>query len=252
MSNLTDFLFPKATEQQAKDGVSNSVLMTPLRTWDAVSTINKPPRYVDIETSGTWTPPRHPFVCYIEAVGGGGGGGGGSNGGNQGGSGGGSGHLATFTGEITGPISVVIGGGGAAGPIAVAGTAGGTTTVSFVEDEHPQLVASGGALGNRSTRQSGNSGDGLGIMIPLLGAGPAPSSSGAHGGSLGSTGMPPVNTTSPAGGAGGGMIGKGGAGIGGDGQAGSVGGGGGSGGMGSSGNGRVGGPGGPGIVRIWF
>lgn len=37
MSNLTDFLYPKATEQQAKDGASNSVLMTPLRTSQAIS-----------------------------------------------------------------------------------------------------------------------------------------------------------------------------------------------------------------------
>src|SRR5690606_28575844 len=79
MSNLTDFLFPKATEQQAKDGVSNSVLMTPLRVSDTFSSRYS---YDEFTSSGAWTKkPNARFVAFHIVAGGGGGSSGTSTGG---------------------------------------------------------------------------------------------------------------------------------------------------------------------------
>src|SRR5690554_3998923 len=51
MSDLIDFKFPKASKDEAEAGISNSVLMTPLRTAQAIDKLASPFKTGDVTTT---------------------------------------------------------------------------------------------------------------------------------------------------------------------------------------------------------
>lgn len=130
MSNLTDFLFPKATQAQAEAGTSNSVLMTPQSTVEAIRA-NAP--VVELETitiSGTFA--KHPddIGYFLELIGAGGGGGYNSGTTNATLGGFGGQYLAFFidADEVGGSVPVVIGSGGPGASSSGSGEDGGSTS----------------------------------------------------------------------------------------------------------------------------
>ncbi len=133
-----------ASQAQAEAGTDNTVLMTPLRTAQAIATLAGL-QTISIQTSGTsFTVPAGVTNLYVLAAGGGGGGsynttarGGAVTPGGSGGRGGfvASRHTVTPGSSITYAV-----GAGGAGSNTANGTAGGTTTVSTLS-----LTATGGA-----------------------------------------------------------------------------------------------------------
>ena len=132
-----------ASQAQAEAGTDNTTLMTPLRTAQAIAALSGL-QNISIQTSGTsFTVPAGVTSLYVLAAGGGGGGAqststrGGSIPGGNGGRGGFVASLHTVTPGNT--ITYAVGAGGA-GSNTGNGAAGGTTTVSTLS-----LTATGGA-----------------------------------------------------------------------------------------------------------
>lgn len=143
-------------------------------------------------------------ICDILLVGGGGGGAGGNTGGGAGGGGGGAGGLVfvnNLSVDLSSPIDVIIGGGGAASPNAyfVRGTPGEDSRFAFGTPQ--QLVAKGGGAGaayqysgpDKNGGAPGGSGGGAGGGAPYTGGAAIqptqPGNSGTYGrGSTGGSG----------------------------------------------------------------
>jgi hypothetical protein len=150
-----------ATQAEAEAGTSNTVLMTPLRTAQAIAALSGLQNISVATSTGTspFTIPAGVTSLYVLAVAGGGGGGGGYDSGTRnptirtGGFGGhGAEAISCLTGQTPGAtISYTIGAGGA-GNNSGTGSAGGTTTTGTIS-------CTGGAGGTAaSSTQAGTTG----------------------------------------------------------------------------------------------
>ena len=147
-----------ASQAQAEAGTDNTVLMTPLRTAQAIKEWGGYRTAEIFESSGTFTTPAGVTEVLAFVIGGGGGGGGTSvtaDGGN-----GGYGGLAFGVVSVSGNVTVTVGAGGAGTNSASTGSSGNTSSFST-------LSATGGAggLSGNSGGDSGANGSGSGGIL---------------------------------------------------------------------------------------